>query len=181
MLVDCMFSQPYWSFIEFQNGCIDNPNPNSVTASTVNQFEAPVRVDMSTRRFSLSFISVVNRSMTFLYFPSTDFFTSVLSFFRLSLILSYAVSSDVILMEFITSVSAVLRCSAWNIGIANPPYLVGRKISTLSLSLHMWHTVTAGINLFQIVLSGGSSIWRVFGMVLRKQLSLLLNPLVNAK
>ena len=168
MLVDCMFSQPYWSFIEFQNGCIDNSNPNSVTASTVNQFEAPVRVDMSTRRFSLSFISVVNRSMTFLYFPSTDFFTSVLSFFRLSLILSYAVSSDVILLEFITSVSAVLRCSAWNTGIANPRNLVGRKISTLSLSLHTWHTVTAGINLFQIVLSGGSSIWRMFGMVLRK-------------
>ena len=38
-----------------------------------------------------------------------------------------------------------------------------------------------GINLFLIVLSRGSSKWRMFGMVLRKQLSLLLNPVVNAE
>ena len=89
MLVDCMFSQPFRSLIESQNCCLDNSNPNSVTGSTVNQFETPVRVDISTRRFSLSFISVVNLSMTFLYFSSIDFFISVLSFFRLSSVISY--------------------------------------------------------------------------------------------
>ena len=36
-------------------------------------------------------------------------------------------------------------------------YLVGREISTLSLALHIGHAVTAGINLFLIVLSRGSS------------------------
>ena len=95
MLADCMFSQPYWSLIESQNGCLDNSNPDSVNGSTVNKFETPFRVDISTRRFSLSFISVVNLSMTFLYFSSIVFFISVLSFSRLSLIISYAVSSDV--------------------------------------------------------------------------------------
>ena len=53
--------------------------------------------------------------------------------------------------------------------MANPPYLAGREISTLSLSLHMWHlVVTAGTNLFLIVLSRGSNKWWMFGMVLRK-------------
>ena len=46
--------------------------------------------------------------MTFLYFSPIDFFISDLSFFRLSSIISYAVSSDVILLEFINSISAVL-------------------------------------------------------------------------
>ena len=46
--------------------------------------------------------------MTFLYFSSIDFFISALSFFKLSSIISYAVSSDVILLEFINSISAVL-------------------------------------------------------------------------
>ena len=107
-------------------------------------------------------------SIVFLYFSSTDFFISVLSFFRLSSIISYAVSSDVILLEFINS-------------IANPSYQVGREISTLSLSLREWHPVTAGITLFQIVLSRGSSRWWMFGVVLRKYLSLLLNLVANAK
>ena len=89
MLEDCMFSQSYRSLIESQNCCLDNSNPNSVIGSTVNQFETPVRVDISTRRFSLLFFSVVKLSMTFLYFSSIDFFISVLSFFRLSAILSY--------------------------------------------------------------------------------------------
>ena len=52
--------------------------------------------------------------------------------------------------------------------MANPPYLIDRGISTLSLLWHMWHPVTAGINLFQIVLSRSSSKWWVFEMVLRK-------------
>ena len=65
MLVDCMFSQSYPSLIESQNCCLDNSNPNSVIGSTVNQFETPVRVDIPTRCFSLSFISVVNLLMTF--------------------------------------------------------------------------------------------------------------------
>ena len=68
MLVDCMFSQPYRSPIKSENSCLDDSNPNSVTGSTVNQFETPVRVDISTRRFSLSFISVVNLLMTFFVF-----------------------------------------------------------------------------------------------------------------
>ena len=38
--------------------------------------------------------------------------------------------------------------------MANQPHLVRREISTLSLSLHMWHPVTTRINLFQIYLSG---------------------------
>ena len=73
MLVDCMFSQPYWSLIESQNGCLDNSNPNSVIGSTVNQFETPVRTGISTPRFSLSLISVVNLSMAFLYFSLLTF------------------------------------------------------------------------------------------------------------
>ena len=81
MFEDCMFSQPYRSLIESQNGCLDNSNPNSVIGSTVNQFETPVRVHISTIRFSLSFISVVNLSMAFLYFSSIEFFISVLTFF----------------------------------------------------------------------------------------------------
>ena len=89
MLVDCIFSQPYRSLIESQNCCLNNSNPNCVTGSTVNQLETPVRVDISTRRFSLPFISDINLLMMFLYFPSIDFFISVLSFFRLSTIISY--------------------------------------------------------------------------------------------
>ena len=63
--------------------------------------------------------------------------------------------------------------------MANSPYLVGREISTVSLSLDMWHPFTAGITLFLIAFSRGSSKWRMFGMVLRNMLSLLLNPLAN--
>ena len=66
MLVDCMFSQPYRSLIESQKSGLDKSNPNSVTGSTVNQFETPVRNNISTRRFSLSFISVVDLSMRLL-------------------------------------------------------------------------------------------------------------------
>ena len=151
MLVDCMFSQPYWSRIEFQTGCSDNSNINSLIENTVNQFETPVSIDVSTRRFSLSFISVVNLSMAFLYFYFYWlFFISVLSFFRLFSVVPYAVSSGVILLEFINSLYVV----SWNIGMANQPHLVRREISTLSLSLHMWHPVTTRINLFQIYLSG---------------------------
>ena len=73
MLVDCMFSQSYRSLIESQNCWLDNSNQNSVIGSTINQFETPVRVDIFTRSFSLSFISIVNLSMTFLYFsPMTS-------------------------------------------------------------------------------------------------------------
>ena len=114
MFVDYMFSQPYRSLIESQNGCLDHSNPNSVIGSTVNQFETPVRVDISTIRFSLSFISVVNLSMAFFYFSSIEFFISVLTFLSM---LSYAVSSDVILLEFINSISA----ASLNIGMANDP------------------------------------------------------------
>ena len=48
--------------------------------------------------------------------------------------------------------------------MTNPPYLVGREISALSLSLHIWHPVTAGINLLLIVLPRGSSgdVWNGF-------------------
>ena len=52
--------------------------------------------------------------------------------------------------------------------MGNLPYLVSREISTLPLSLHMWHPVTVEINLFLIVISRGSSKWRMFGTVLRK-------------
>ena len=64
--------------VESQNGCMDNSNPNSVIGSTVDQLETPVRADISTRRFSLSVISVVNLLITFLYFSSDAFFISVL-------------------------------------------------------------------------------------------------------
>ena len=56
MLVGSMFSQPYRSLIEYQNGSLDHSNPNSVIGSTVNQHETPLRVDISTRRFSLWFV-----------------------------------------------------------------------------------------------------------------------------
>ena len=92
MLVDCMFSQLYCSLIESQNCRLDHSNTNSVIESTVNQFETPIRVDISTR----------------------------------------------------------------------PP-------------------VTVGTNLFLIVLSRGSNKCQMFGMVIRKYLSLFLNPLANAK
>ena len=65
--------------------------------------------------------------------------------------------------------------------MVNTPYLVSRETSTLTFSLHMWSPVTAGINLFLIVLSRGSSKWQMFRMVLRKKFSLLLNPLENAE
>ena len=71
MLVDCMFSQQYWSPIKSENCCLDNLNPNSVIGRTVNQFKTPLRVDISTKRFSLSFISVLNLLMIFLYFCSS--------------------------------------------------------------------------------------------------------------
>ena len=77
MLVDCMFSQRYGSRSESQNWCLDYSNPNSVIGSTVNQLETPVRPDISTKCFSLSFISVVNLLMMFLLFSSNDFFISV--------------------------------------------------------------------------------------------------------
>ena len=69
--------------------CLDYANSNSVIGSNVNQSETPVRVDISTKRFSLSFISVVNLSMTFLYFSSNNFFISVSEF--LSIIFDYIV------------------------------------------------------------------------------------------
>ena len=97
MLADYMFSQSHRSLIDSQKGCLDNSNPNSVTGSTANQFETLVRVDISARLFYLTFISVVNLSMTLLYFSSiVFFFISVLIFFRLSSVISYAVSSDAI-------------------------------------------------------------------------------------
>ena len=69
--------------------CLDYANSNSVIGSNVNQSETPVRVDISTKRFSLSFISVVNLSMTFLYFSSNNFFISVFEF--ISIIFDYIV------------------------------------------------------------------------------------------
>ena len=152
----------HWSFIESQNGCFDNSNPNSVIGSNVNRFETPVRFDIFTRRFSLSSISVVNLSMTFLYFSPIEFLSQF--WVSLSSITSYAVSSDVILLDFRNSILAV----SWNIGMVNPPYLVGREISTLSLSLQTWYPVASGINLFQIVFARGSSKWRMFGVALEK-------------
>ena len=62
-----------------------------------------------------------------------------------------------------------------------PPYLVGREISTLSLSLIMWPPVTAEINLFLAVLSRGSTKWWMFGIVLRKLLSLFSNQQANTE
>ena len=76
MSVEYMFSQPYWSLIESQNCCLGNSNPNSVTGSTVNLFGTPVKVDIFTTSFSLSFISVVKLSMMLLLFSSIDFFVS---------------------------------------------------------------------------------------------------------
>ena len=67
-----MFSQLYQSLIESQNCYLDHSNPNSVIGSTANQFEIPFRVNISTRRFYLSFISVVNLSMTFFFLLLTS-------------------------------------------------------------------------------------------------------------
>ena len=77
-----MFSEPYRSLIESQNWCLDYLNPNSVIGSTVNQFETPVRADISTKRFSFPFISIANLSMMFMLFSSSDFFYLSLSLFR---------------------------------------------------------------------------------------------------
>ena len=77
MLVDCMFSQRYGSRSESQNWCLDYSNPNSVIGSTVNQFQTPVTADISTKRFSLPFISLVNLLMMFLLRSFNDFFISV--------------------------------------------------------------------------------------------------------
>ena len=63
----------------------------------------------------------------------------------------------------------------------NPPYVVGREISSVSLSLHMWPPIEVEINLSLIVFSRGSSKRKMFGMVLRKPFRLLSNPLTNAK
>ena len=54
-----LISQSYRSLTESQNCCLDNSNPNSVSRP-----QTPVRVDISTRRFSLSFISVADLSIT---------------------------------------------------------------------------------------------------------------------
>ena len=83
MLVDCMLFQPYRSLTESQNGCLDHSNPNSVIGSTINQFETPVRVDISMGRFPLSFISSVNLSIIFLYFTSIDFFHLIFEFLQI--------------------------------------------------------------------------------------------------
>ena len=92
------------------------------------------------------------------------YFLSDLQLYSAETFLINAVRSDVVLLEFINSIYAV----SWKIGMANPSYLFGREISTISLSLHMWHSVAADRNLFLIVLSTGSSKWWMFGMVLRK-------------
>ena len=96
MLVDCMFYQPGWSLTESQFRCLGYLNPNSLIGTTVNQFETQVTVDISIRCFSyvlrlyfvfqkMSFISVVNLSMSLLFFSANNFFISVsLDYFRLS-------------------------------------------------------------------------------------------------
>ena len=121
-----VISKPHRSLIESQNWCLDGSNRN---------YRQPVWVDISARRFSLSFIYVIILSMAFLHFSSFNCFISVLSFFRLSLSTSYCrlcclinvVNSYLISLELTESVSTV----AWNIGIASP-YLIGGEISTLS-------------------------------------------------
>ena len=65
--------------------------------------------------------------------------------------------------------------------MSNPPYVVGREISSVSLSLHMWLPTEVEINLFLIVFSRGSSKRKMFGMVVRKPFSLLSDPLTNAE
>ena len=121
-----VISKPHRSLIESQNWCLDGSNRNC---------RQPVWVDISARRFSLSFIYVIILSMAFLHFSSFNCFISVLSFFRLSLSTSYCrlcclinvVNSYLISLELTESVSTV----AWNIGIASP-YLISGEISTLS-------------------------------------------------
>ena len=129
----------------------------------------------------MSFISVAILLMTLLQFSSFDCFISDLIFIRLSPCIFYCklcylinvVGSDAIFLE----VNKLDFCCL----MVNPLYLVGSGVSTLFLSLDIWPPVTAGINLFLIVLSRGSGKWRIFGMFLRKQSSLFLNPLVNAE
>ena len=61
-----MISQPCLSLTESQNCCFKNLNPNLVVGSTVNQFEIPVCVDNSRRRFYFAFTSVFISSTTIL-------------------------------------------------------------------------------------------------------------------
>ena len=149
MLVDCMFFQPYQSLIESQNDCLDNSNLNSETESTLNQFESPVRADISTRPFSFSFISVANFLIALLYFSSIDIF---ICFEFLQIIFDYIVCCKS-WCDFAGVHNFHCLIKFWNSQWST--ILDGREISTNPLSLHTRHPVTAGINFFQIVLSRG--------------------------
>ena len=74
------------------------------------------------------------------------------------------VSSVVILRELLY---LTLACS-WKIGIANPPYLVGKDSNLRSSSLHKRPPVIARMNRFQMVSSIGINKLLISGIVLIK-------------
>ena len=74
------------------------------------------------------------------------------------------ISSAVILRELLYSTSA---CS-WQIGIANPLYLVGKYSNLRSSSLHIRPPVVAGMSRFQTAPSIGINKLLISGIVLMK-------------
>ena len=131
MLLDSIFSEPYWSLIESQNGCLDNSNPNSIIGSTVNQFELQLK----------------------LIYPQDVFlchsFLLLIFWWRFCIFLLLTFLSQFWVSLYIFHY--IVCCKFW--------CDFTREISTLSLSLRMWHPVTTEINFFQIVLSK----WRFSG------------------
>ena len=64
-------------------------------------------------------------------------------------------------------VESTSTCS-WKIGIANPPYLVGKGSNFHSFSLHVRPPVIVAMSWFQMVVSIGSNKWLILGIVFMK-------------
>ena len=151
MLVDCMFSQLYRSLIKSQNCWLDHSNPNFIIERAVNQFELqleliyPQDVFLCLSSFSsLYFISFRHLSMTFLQFSLSQFWIS-LDYSRLHRAVNFFSSCCNFWCDFARAHKFYFS-SFMKYWKTNPPYLVDREISTLSLSLQVWHPVTAAIN-----------------------------------
>ena len=86
-----------------------------------------------------------------------------------------AIGSVVILSELLYP---TLACS-WKIGIANPPYLVGKDSNLRSSSLYTHPSVIADMDQFRMVSSIGMNKLQISEIVLMKWLILFLKPLTN--
>ena len=153
-------SLPYLKLIESQNCCFDNSKPYSAKGNMVSQLDTPFSALNCKSRFDFSDTLSLRCSMICLYVFSFLFLISNLILVIDSSSNVYSIcwtemrldSSVVILLELLYSTSA---CS-WKIGIANPPYLVGKDSNLRSSSLRVRRPVIAGMShlewCFQLVL-----------------------------